>query len=237
MADISVRQHIRWPPAPPSEPTSTIVLTSPSRHFVDVRILAPTGPEEGDGDGNKKLDWAFAGTSSFQPGREPGTRHAVWEHWVDSHTTEPETVRDDAFVREGAGPGGSEFETGRMVNPETGVEAEYEEAWSSLEPSVEPGSEGASPCVVLRTWDDERSVRGMVVRLGQFCQGILRDGDAVTVERWERERHGGWSLLARHGEGTLPVEALLGTSQRLKFGGEVDDGKRSWRVIEVDCGR
>ena len=237
MADISVRQHIRWPPAPPSEPTSTVVLTSPSRHFVDVRILASNGHGEGGGNGDMKLDWAFAGTSSSQPGREPGTRHAVWRHWVDSHATEPEMVRDEAFVREGAGPGGSELETGRMVNPETGVEADYEEAWSSLEPSVEPGSEGRATCVVLRTWDDDRGVRGVVVRLGQFCQGILRDRDAVTVERWVWERDGGWSLSVRYGEGTLPVEALLADSQRFKFDDTVEDGKRTWKVVEVDCGR
>ena len=237
MTDISVRRHIRWPPAPPSEPTSTVVLTSPSRHFVDVRILAPTGPREGGGDLDRRLDWAFAGTSTSRPGQEPGTRHAVWKHWVDSNTAEPEMVRDEAFVRENCGPGGSELETGRMVNPETGIEAEYEEAWSSLEPLAELGSKGRPICVVLRTRDDERGVRGMVIRLGQFCQGILRDGDAATVERWEWKRESGWTLTARFGEARLPVGALLGNSQRFKVEDAVDDGTRIWKIIEVDGGR
>lgn len=43
MADISVRESIRWKPDEASEPTSTLVLTSPGRHFVDVRILLPLG--------------------------------------------------------------------------------------------------------------------------------------------------------------------------------------------------
>lgn len=237
MADISVRQHIRWPPAPPSEPTSTVVLTSPGRHFVDVRVLC-SGLREEDGEVNQKLDWAFAGTSSSQPGREPGIRHAVWRHWVDSHTTEPETVRDEAVVNETGGPGGSELETGRMVNPATGVEAEYEEAWSSLEPLViEPGSERRPAYVVLRTRDDEQSVRGMLIRLGQFCQGVLRDRDAVTVERWQWDQQGGWTLSARFGETRLPVDALLGNIQTLKLNDVVEDGTKTWKVIEVDGGR
>lgn len=36
---ISIRKSIRWLPGVASEPTSTIVLTSPQRHFVDLRIL------------------------------------------------------------------------------------------------------------------------------------------------------------------------------------------------------
>lgn len=234
MADISVRQYIRWPPAPPSEPTSTVVLTSPSRHFIDVRILIHDEPGKGDVHGDSKLDWAFAGTSSSQPGQEPGTRHAVWRHWVDSHSTEPETVRDEAVVNETGGPDGSELESGRMVNPETGAEADYEEAWSSVEPLVDLGSEGRPACVVLRTWDDDRGVRGMLIRLGQFCQGILRDRDAVTVERWNWDQDGGWSLSARFGQDRLPVKALLGDMQTLKADDVVEDGTKTWKVIEVD---
>lgn len=38
MANISIRESIRWLPDEASEPTSTIVLTSPSHRFVDLRI-------------------------------------------------------------------------------------------------------------------------------------------------------------------------------------------------------
>jgi hypothetical protein len=39
MCDISIRESIRWLPDEASEPTSTIVLTTPNRRFVDLRIL------------------------------------------------------------------------------------------------------------------------------------------------------------------------------------------------------
>jgi hypothetical protein len=41
MGSISIRKSIRWLPDEASEPTSTIVLTSPQRRFVDLRILGP----------------------------------------------------------------------------------------------------------------------------------------------------------------------------------------------------
>ena len=34
-----MREYIRWLPDEPSEPTSTIALTSPGRKYVDVRVL------------------------------------------------------------------------------------------------------------------------------------------------------------------------------------------------------
>ncbi|RYP61178.1 hypothetical protein DL771_010215 [Monosporascus sp. 5C6A] len=43
MASISIREHIRWLPGPPEENTSTIVLTSPGRRFVDIRIFLRPG--------------------------------------------------------------------------------------------------------------------------------------------------------------------------------------------------
>lgn len=36
---ISVRESIRWLPDEPDEPTITIVLTSPGRLFVDLRLF------------------------------------------------------------------------------------------------------------------------------------------------------------------------------------------------------
>ncbi|GAM84096.1 hypothetical protein ANO11243_020880 [Dothideomycetidae sp. 11243] len=50
---ISWREYIQWVPDEPSEPTSTLVLTSPKRRFVDIRIKnaasddEPTLPNEG----------------------------------------------------------------------------------------------------------------------------------------------------------------------------------------------
>ncbi|KAI6908405.1 hypothetical protein KC334_g4615, partial [Hortaea werneckii] len=37
--NISIRESIRWIPDPFSEPTSTLVLTSAGKRFVDIRVL------------------------------------------------------------------------------------------------------------------------------------------------------------------------------------------------------
>lgn len=42
MGTISIRKFIRWLPDEPSEPTTTLVITSPRlKRFVDLRILLP----------------------------------------------------------------------------------------------------------------------------------------------------------------------------------------------------
>jgi hypothetical protein len=51
MCDISVREYIRWLPDEPSEPTSTIVLTTPERRFVDIRVLKESSPSDDDASG------------------------------------------------------------------------------------------------------------------------------------------------------------------------------------------
>lgn len=43
MASISFRKFIRWVPDEAGEPTSTLVLTSPEKRFVDIRVLLPDG--------------------------------------------------------------------------------------------------------------------------------------------------------------------------------------------------
>lgn len=45
MGSISFRESIRWLPEEASEPTSTLVVTSPEGRFVDIRVLRPQGTE------------------------------------------------------------------------------------------------------------------------------------------------------------------------------------------------
>lgn len=51
MGSISVRRSIQWLPDDPApvEPTSTVVLTSPGKRFVDIRILLPDAGARGGG--------------------------------------------------------------------------------------------------------------------------------------------------------------------------------------------
>lgn len=43
MGSLSFRKFIRWLPDEAGEPTSTLVLTSPEKRFVDIRVLLPDG--------------------------------------------------------------------------------------------------------------------------------------------------------------------------------------------------
>ncbi|KAJ0158492.1 hypothetical protein CTA2_11462, partial [Colletotrichum tanaceti] len=195
MGSISFREHIRWIPDEASEPTSTIVLTSPQRRFVDLRILksAPTADAaQGATHAAKRLEWGIAGTSSsttLRDGDGAGdgaggqVRHSRWEHWIDSRTTDPESAADEGDMYEQAD--GLTLEKGRMVNPATGEETDYEELWRDVEPVAVVGSGGeAVECIVLRFEDEQAGARGSVVWLGRFCQGISRVGADVTAERW-----------------------------------------------------
>ncbi|KAK4448323.1 hypothetical protein QBC34DRAFT_407212 [Podospora aff. communis PSN243] len=240
MADISVRNHIRWLPDEASEPTSTIVLTSPERRFVDLRVRVDAKPSY---DGKLPLtaiDWAIAGTSTSETTEGSDVSHARWNHWIDSRTANTENLADegDNYPQ----PDGSILEKGRMVNPATGEPADYEELWVSEDirsvPALTSGGDIAdvSVCVVLEMDEDGR--RGMVVRLGQYCQGFMRTGDGeadITIERlkWDSAT-GGWSKEVRTGDAELPTdfathlahEAVKGDVVRVSAGGD------AWTVVE-----
>ncbi|KLU89160.1 hypothetical protein MAPG_08134 [Magnaporthiopsis poae ATCC 64411] len=223
MGSISIRRYIRWPPGPPQEPTSTIVLTSPARRFVDLRILDPTPAEAAAATvllPTTRLDWAIAGTS---------------ESWT--RTTEAGD-NSDMFPQ----PGGTEtLEKGRMVNPATGREADYEELWADEEPTAIPllpgggngGGTGGSRCVVLRLDDPGRGARGLVVLLGRYCQGLIRVGEGLGVERWQWREEEGWGAAARIGTVPVPCEQIIGRlSELLEVGKELREGVNVWEVVE-----
>ncbi|KAL8304568.1 hypothetical protein RB597_004291 [Gaeumannomyces tritici] len=274
MGSISIRRYIRWPPAMPQEPTSTIVLTSPARRFVDLRILDPTPAEaaaeqQQQKDGStppslaavvilpaSRLDWAIAGTSeswkrttTTPDGSEAVTR-SRWTHWIDSRVpagADPAAATDegDMFPQ-----GGDEtLEKGRMVNPATGVEADYEELWADEAPAAIPAAaaavvatpsgvgeavvEDGPRCVVLRLEDVDRGARGVVVLLGRHCQGLIRVGEELGAERWQWREDEGWRAAARIGTVPVPCEqAFTRLSELLEVGKELRDGNNVWEVVE-----
>ncbi|KAK1755438.1 hypothetical protein QBC47DRAFT_445527 [Echria macrotheca] len=239
MGDISIREYIRWLPDPPSEPTSTIVLTSPERRFVDIRILREPEPSPDGILPPSSLDWAIAGTSTSTSSSTPGSSspsHSTWTHWIDSrHPLNPESFSDagDMYPQ----PDGTVLERGSMVNPSTSILTKYEELWRD-EPVVPDhlNSEGKPVCVVLELGRGEGEggkKRGMVVRLGQYCQALVRDGDSVLVERmrWDGET-GMWVRLVRIGEGEMPVEWAAYFGGEATVGDEVKVGGDVWTVVE-----
>jgi hypothetical protein len=162
---------------------STLVLTSPKKHYVDVRVLLPSG----EGNAFSQLEWAFAGTSQSTPAERLGPgdaiskpAHTVWSHWIDSDTLEE--VKDEGDMRPQAD--GTVLETGTMTNLETGGEMTYEELWEDLEANV-VGREKEKICLVLRMEEPEKEARGYLIRIGEYIQGLVRSGDQVTAIRWQ----------------------------------------------------
>lgn len=260
-------------PAHQFEPTSTLVLTSPKNTFIDIRLFKPINPSDTPLP-NKgelaRLEWAFAGTStsralqpsdaaySTQKSFLSGTiTHSTWTHWLDSRhpVASPYIPLDegDMYPLTDA----LTLEHGHAFHPHLNAHKTHEELWRDVEIASTNGAD-TRICVVLRLQDDGVGVRGVVVRLGQYCQGLLvRDGH-VTVERWEWEgeqseqselgTHEGeregkekaasgveevaqWARTARVGDLCLPCTAAF-RPEVLVLGGVVKYGDYKWTVEE-----
>ncbi|KAF4627231.1 hypothetical protein G7Y89_g10925 [Cudoniella acicularis] len=214
---VSVRKWIKWGDGPAGENTDTLVLTSASKHFVDTRIYLPTAPFSLSLPTStplppSRLEWGFAGTASSTPaahnaqtGELETPAHTVWTHWVDNKTRGFEEVRDegDMWTRDD-GKGGEEvLEKGVMVNPNTGKVEAYEELWVDLEPILVDG-ESRYWSWVLRT--ESESVRGVLIRIGEYIQGVVRKGDYTSVSRWKWFGESEWGVPI----GRWRVEACVG---------------------------
>jgi hypothetical protein len=279
--NISTRAFIQWLPDPPSEPTSTEVLTSRQKFFVDIRILKKEGnsPSPLSSD----IDWAFAGRSESHQNEPTGTTSTRWHHTVDSRfLAHPESVIDQAQMLPEDPETGIALEKGSMVNPGTGVETAYVEGWRETEvkhvpePSrdileaferdlerrgvrfvegdaerkvvvrgggnslLEEGSLSAREvltCCDLQHEDAARRSRGMVVRVGQFCQGVLRIGDEFAAERWECTPQGGWQKVFASGSNlNMPCDVACHLAiRKLRVGSEVVYGPgETWQCVEED---
>jgi hypothetical protein len=187
----------------------------------------------------ERLDWAIGGTSSsWIRQNDSGAKisHSQWRHWVDSRTAHAEAEVDEADMF--PQPDGSTLEKGSMTNPATGIETEYEELWRDVEPistyREHTGKDRRMKCIVLQLQNEKEGIRGMVVRLGQFCQGILREGDTVTVERWEWSETDGWKRTERIGTGNLPCGKIIDHDTELELDGKVLCEQSLWNVVEVE---
>jgi hypothetical protein len=193
----------------------------------------------------ERLDWAIAGTSSSTPkldgdGKETGVSHGVWHHWINSRTKDVSKLSDegDNYPQE---DGLTTLEKGTMVNPATGLDTDYEELWTEVDPVV--GKPEGVYCAALKFegggGEDDMAHRGMIMVLGDYCQGLLRLGDRVSVERWAytgAEMDGDWRLLVKMGNDEMPCKKVFEGLQGLKEGDVVEDGKRRWTVVEVASG-
>ncbi|TBU37422.1 hypothetical protein BD309DRAFT_876479 [Dichomitus squalens] len=227
---ISERTHIRWLPDEASEPTSTLVLTAHNRQFVDLRLVKPADPLAPF----TCLDWGIGG-------RSVGIlSHGEWIHDIDSRTENPDE-KDEGDMHPHPELPNVILERGKMRHLESGEIREYEEGWKDLVILPVGGPEtGRRTSVVLETAfdaSDKSAVagtrRGLIVRVGQFCQAILRDGPSIVVERWLWTADEGWKMLARIGEGAhLPCD-LTWSGEALASGDHCSKEGIPWVVKEV----
>ncbi|KAL8660544.1 MAG: hypothetical protein Q9202_006438 [Teloschistes flavicans] len=226
---ISLRKHYRTVPGDPSEPTSTVVLTSPRSHFVDIRVFKRRPDQDTflastDDASLGELQWAFAGRSSSYHDSDE-RRFSSWEHWVDSGTDEPAEDKGEMISLEN----GDVLERGETRDEKTGKVEQYEELWTEMA-LVTPDSQVENVCVVLEVEEDNGRARGMVVRIGGWCQGILKKGQSVTVERW-RWDGGKWQSVVSLGESELPCKDVV-EKGNYEEGREILSGGLKWRVVE-----
>ncbi|RMZ71556.1 sodium nucleoside cotransporter [Pyrenophora seminiperda CCB06] len=246
------------------EPTDTLVLTSPKRTFVDIRIYKPfNAAEDLPPPANvlepQRLEWAFAGTSSSRSitlsptGPKHGksqirmekdmwsnVTHSKWSHWIDSRYT---VGSKDIPVDEGdmypIAPDLT-LEVGHAFHPALNAEKTHEEMWRDVHAiSTNEAPHTTKLCVVLRCKAEHAGVRGLIVRVGQYCQGIVMERDRVTVERWEwhadlagkteREK---WARSVRIGNSFLPCSAAF-RAEVLGAGAVVRFHEYEWVVEEL----
>ena len=131
------------------------------------------------------LDWAFAGTSQTNPivnetNESPNRYHSVWHHWIDSNGDDASPDEGDMTPLED----GTLLEEGVNLDANGSVISRYEELWEEL--PIEPASDSTEvPCVVVQAEDEARNLRGMAIKIGRWCQGMLKSDTAISIERWE----------------------------------------------------
>ncbi len=123
---------------------------------------------------------------------------------------------------------GEALETGRMVNPETGIEEDYEECWVDIEPKV-VDREGEYRSWVLRCEGEGTGIRGVIVRVGVFIQAALRKGEDFSLGRWMWSEGKGWEKIVSIGNLEVPSGAFEGDELLLRQKVKGEDG------LEWDC--
>lgn len=181
----------------------------------------------------ERVDWALAGTSSssvVEDGPNGPITRGQWRRWIDSRATDTANVIDEGVNYPQSD--GTILEKGRMVNPATGTDQEYEELWRDQD--ILPAGFPRARAVVLQ-FDEGLEYRGSIVRVGQYCQGILRKGDHMTTERWEWTAANNWTKTVSFGGDTMPTHLALDehVTVPLQEGQAHEFGGVSWKVIEV----
>lgn len=263
---ISTRAFIQWLPDPPSEPTSTEVFTSRQKFFVDIRILKDSDgidwafagrsePCKDEATGNTSTRWRHTVDSRFLDAEsvidqaemspeDPETGIALEK----GSMINPATGRETAYVE-----GWRETRVKHVPQPtQDEIKACEQELHGrgvkfiagnpdlpTLVRHGDPLEESANlVSCVLQHEDSARTSRGMVIRVGQFCQGVLRAGDEFAAERWEWTEQGGWRKVFASGSNGLNMPCDVAchfATNKLRIGSEVVYGPGEvWQCVEEE---
>ncbi|KAK5053148.1 hypothetical protein LTR84_002122 [Exophiala bonariae] len=215
----------------PKEVSSVVALTVPSGRYVDIRFQLNTEirgsaiKDSGEFPGYATAGMSFThmpqGTESCAA--YESTIHVQWEHSIDSSR---------AFDTDGADmyllSNGDTMEIGFMML--RGEWKMFKEYW--LDGSPEPNP--SYMAMELMPSSGNNSEKGMVIRIGNYCQGILQNDSDLWVERWQTDSNGEWKIDARS---TKSHEAVLpcqwSAVEGRKLGDSIEFGDRSWKVVET----
>jgi hypothetical protein len=237
---IASRKGIAWGASPPSEDSSVLVLTTPGRHYVDVRFALSGPATEG-------VFWAFAGTVKYTAQIPPSSTSAPasagsgsglstgwsramvgeWSHPIDSMGNYDGVDRADIFNLDN----GDQVEFGTLENPDTGKVELFKEYWSK----PDHGADELYPCVYARI-EGEGETKGMVIRVGNLAQGIVQSQGKVQVVRWRKNAGAGerWEEDVRSDKGAagrIPIAWVCEGERRV--GERTKSDEISWVVEEV----
>lgn len=130
---------------------------------------------------------------------------------------------------------GTVLEKGTTIVESTKEEVPYEELWADL--PLDTGK-NARVCIVLKTLDDNKDVRGMIIRIGGWCQGLVKTDDGMTVERYCPARSGEimegdtWDAHVKIGHTELPCKEVLDVEDFTEGHLKMKRGGISWKTVE-----
>ncbi|KAJ8069926.1 hypothetical protein OCU04_000335 [Sclerotinia nivalis] len=239
---VSIRKYIKWGESAAKENTNTLVLTSADKHYVDIRILDPSKPlpnNTSDPQAISRLEWGFAGSAISTPAEfKDGDKstlirpaHTQWIHEIDNKIRNPgPNDRDEGFMYPVRGTN-EVLEKGAMVNPETGKLEDYEELWEDLEVEMMEGKKSDYfMSWVLKTKGTDGEVNGMVIRIGEWIQGVKRNGDEFSVFRWKWNIKDGWERVLAIGE-DLKLDSRIFENETSVGDSFKTDGGVEWEFI------
>lgn len=236
-------------PSPFTETTSTLVLTTSSNQYVDIRLMVSTQspPSSSSTTTKDTLSWGFAGTLSKEATSTKGVTKGIWTHAVDSRTRN--VVVDSGFLKDTIDEKGNsqQLEYGQMIDEHVGKVRGYEEMWEDKRVDRGPmvvmtlGNLDDDDKLKNEAVDDGKESKGMLICLGEYLQMVKRTGnDEIVAERWsvswDKERgeaHCVWST-GDNKESTIGDQVVQDLHKGFDKGQKVTYGKDVWIVVE--CG-